>query len=67
MREIQFDQNKLVGNVFLELLMPEHFLIQADAPATPVGAGEVHQQILAFLLGLRFGQFKVLHPVFSRR
>jgi hypothetical protein len=55
--EIQLEQDQVLAGVFLELRFGKNFLFQHDAPAAPVGTGEIHQEQLVlrfcFLLGLR--------------
>lgn len=64
-REVHLDEHEPFRGVVLELLLAEYFRIELLAPAAPVGAGEVNQQILALLRGGRLGLFKVADPQVS--
>jgi len=61
-REVQLDQNEFLRCFFLEDVLIEDFLLEPDAPAAPVRAGEVHQEQLVLRLGLGLGALEVGLP-----
>ena len=56
--KIDFDEDEVFLGVFSKLRRAENFLVQFDAPAAPIRAGEIkHYEFLFRLgLGLRLGQ-----------
>src|ERR1700737_3790462 len=61
-RKIDCQKDQILARVLLELRLGENVLIQLDAPAAPIGPGEVEQQKL--VVGLRFllGLFVISQP-----
>ena len=60
-REIDFHQHKAVLHAHLECVVLEDLVIELDAPAAPVGAGEVDEQVFfrfarGFLRGIDVGE-----------
>ena len=43
--EVDFQKNEFVLGIFFELHGVEDFFFEADAPAAPVGAGEVNEHV----------------------
>ena len=62
LREVQLQQDEVFGGLLFESVLGEDFLLQLDAPAAPVGTGEIHQNILVVLGGGSLGFFKVGAP-----
>ena len=61
-REIEFNQHELLGNIVLECIECENFVPEFDAEAAPVGAGEIDQYDFLFGFGLGFGGLEVGLP-----
>ena len=60
---IHLHEHKFVLGVGFERRRIEHLLAQADAPAAPVGTGEINQHGLVFGSGLGLGGLQVSHPL----
>ncbi|MEY5013873.1 MAG: hypothetical protein RIS92_231 [Verrucomicrobiota bacterium] len=65
LREVEFEEHKLLGCSGFELGFGENFVPQLDAPPAPVGAGEIHENV--FGLGFRgeLGLFEIHEPSFA--
>jgi hypothetical protein len=60
--EIHFHEDQVFLRVGLEFLIRENLLLDLDAPAAPVGAGEIDQDGLVLFLGLLLGGFVIMQP-----
>jgi len=60
-RKVHLDEYQIFLGVISKFLRRENVLIQLNAPAAPIGAGEVQHDQLVFFLGLRlcFGQIRI--------
>ena len=65
--EIDFEQHKVFVGKAGELGLAEYFVLQANAPWAPVGAGEVYKDQFVLAARLVLGGFKVCKPVRRRR
>ena len=63
--EVDFNQDVAILHTFSKFLMVENLLFQALAPATPIRAGEVDQEILLLLPCLFPGRREVGLPARS--
>jgi len=52
LRKINQHENEVLVGVILEFLGPEDFLVHADTPWAPVGAGEIEEDVLVVRLCL---------------
>lgn len=64
--EIDFEKNEVFLCVAFEFRRAEHLAVELDAPAAPVGAGEVDEEAFSFRLGLFNGLGVTRVPALSR-
>ncbi len=64
--EVEGHQDVLFAGGDEEGVVVENFFVELDAPATPVRAGEVHQEVLALFLGELGGDIEVGLPGFAQ-
>lgn len=61
-REIRFHQNQIFARVLPEFRLGKNLPIQPDAPAAPVGAGELEEQKLVARFGFLLRSFIIGQP-----
>ena len=65
LREVEFEEHKLLGCSGFELGFGENFVPQFDAPPAPVGAGEIHEDVLGLGFRGELGLFEIHEPSFA--
>ena len=63
--EVEFEHDEVLGGLVFEGVEGEDFFLEFDAPAAPVGAGEVHEDVLVVLGGGGLGVVEAGDPAFG--